>query len=747
MTRLMGVVAAMALAGAACAQDLAQKVTYTTVAVPIDRALHEIAAIANVKLEAATDVQGEVVIVSVHDAVLNDLMQRIAAATSCRWKKNEDGSYRLFRPSEIATAEEMQEAAARLAAVRKAVDKLNEPLRKNPVLDAKAADDILKNQTDPGLGALAGAGGNIAGAVKRRKSLLTGGADQPTGRAAARLLAQLDLTTISNMEEGERIVFSTRPNAMQLPLGPDAGDVLNTLVAEQGVWAEAYQRKTEGETKTDVEKATRAAMHNVMGVFNGPIEGKPVKALLCVQLQSLLGAYQLRLKLYDAQGKEVFQGGQTMAVASSPLNRIDDLLKAQPPSDDPEIEFSDDSKALLVFFRGMLQSVMGGGSAAKDLTPEVLAKLRNPDKYDPLGFIQSEALIAVAGASKANLVADVPDSLMGMAAGMMPGQKLTVDRFLKALGAGDSVALETKDGWMVLKPTRPVLERMKHVDRAALTRLIAVAQAKRMVPLDDLAAYAVANGPLMGNDVSRLYSLLFVPGAALGMTGMGGMSNWDMLRFYGSLTADQRQALGGGNQIAMRTLLPGQVDLVKRMTYYPSGLMGSTLKVQQPGSQPATPALPPGFGGADIEPTEVLPNGLPPNGFVEVKVKTDSVVQDAGATQPRIQLIGTYGPQELGVFRVMKNDPTMGAMLSSFLPQLQSFRLGNRTTYDFNFQYTPEVSMGQQLQDSQIDPDGPILSFADLPEDFQKQAQAMEDGMKKAGGFPNIFGGAAPPKP
>jgi hypothetical protein len=156
--------------------------------------------------------------------------------------------------------------------------------------------------------------------------------------------------------------------------------------------------------------------------------------------------------------------------------------------------------------------------------------------------------------------------------------------------------------------------------------------------------------------------------------------------------------------------------------------------------------LPAAFTGSDVEPTEALPNGIPPTASVTALVKNDQVVQDAGAVQPRIQLFGSFGPQELGIFRALKDDPNMGGMLSAFLPSFATFRLGMRATYSFTFQFTPEVSMAKQLQDAKFDPDAPAVAYDDLPEDFRKQADAVSAQLKKSGGFPNIFGGG-PPKP
>lgn len=719
----------LATASVAFAEDLKQKVSYTTVAVPVDRALREIAAATKVKLEAATAVRREIVVINVRDVVLNDLMKRIATATSCAWLKSDDGTYKLYRSLETERAEEEKEIERRVALIGKAVEELNKSVKEHPVLDAKTAYDLVNSPVRKTT--------NPDGSVSEESMPQT---TQPANRAIAKLLTMVSPRDLATMDQGSRVVYSTRPNRMQLPMGRDAIAVIDTMVAEQAVWAEAYRRKAAESAKGG------DAPNNVFypGENNAAIQGTPVKALVRIQLQRDLSGYEVRLELLDAQGKQLFSGGDTLGLDSDASQRLEDLMQSQPPTDDVDIELSHDSQEILAFFRGLMKTMQGGGSA-KDLPADVISKLRSPDKYDPLGFIHSEALMAAANAADSNLVADVPDSMMAVENFIMPGQKLTVKGFIKALSTADIVNIESKDGWMVVKPARPFLERSRRAGRPELSQLIESAHANGTVPLNDLAAYALTNEPLEHNEVTQLYAVLFLPGAGMGMwTDMSGPSdNWEMLRLYGSLTASQRQTLASGRRLPLGTLLPAQTDHVFRLTYY-GDEMGSHLTVQRPESADRQTPFPMWDVQGD-EPTEVLPAGLPPSGVITVKVATDAVAKDAGPRQPTFQLFGGLRPEELAMYRGLKDDPNMAATFGSLFPDLTKFRMGTRTTYSFQFQFLPAVSMVQSLIDTQIDPDGPVLSFEQLPADYKKKVDAAAGQFKL--GDPSTAGGGEPVKP
>jgi len=724
------------LANLSSAQDYSQKVSYTTVAVPVRRAVAEIAKLTKTPLETSPTVANEVLVIDVKDVVLEDLMGRIAKAVSGQWDEH-DGMRYLTRSNDQHRAEYLEELAARKAAIKKAVDKLTEPLKKNPKFDEKAANEMASKLGEKsGLGGIL-QGGDAAAMAQGARTMFTQGADQPAGRATARLLSMVDLGLIAKLNDEERIVFSTRPNLMQARLPAGAIQVINQFIQEQNIWADAVNRR-KGEQPGIIDQAIGMAM----GANNSEIKGTPDKALLCVERSAMLDSYEVRLKIFDGQGKTLYQGGQSVLLDSSLLNIVDSMLKAE-PTKDAEIELTPDSKELLEFYRS-LTNIMFSAGKAKNMSKQLLDKLARPDLYDPLSFIHSEALLALAKGRGAQLVANVPDSILRASSFAMPGQKLTANGFLKQLTDLAIVDIEEKDGWMLMKPVRPYNERQKRVDRFALAQLIAQTAKRGYMALDDLAAYSLKNPPFMATEITQTYSVTMLPGAAV----TTGTTNWNMLRFYGSLGLAQRQALARGNKIPFRNLAPNLLELVRRMAFRTSAIAGGGIVIKSaPGSNPTPMA---GLFGADYrsEPTELMPKGLPGDGEVSMTVRTDMVVKDAGETQPRIQIFSAFGAEELAAFSSLKEDPTFGGLIGAMIPDLKTFRMADRVTYSFEFSLTPEASLNQVLTDLRYDPSSPAIDINGLPADFRKRYDETQAQLKKAGGLGAILGGlGGQPKP
>jgi len=728
--------AALAISCLAHAQDYNQKVSYTTVAVPAKRAVAELAKATKTPLDISPTVANEVLVIDVKGVVLEDLMARIAKSVSGQWDEH-DGMRMLTRSNDQHRAEYLEELAARKAAIKKAVDKLIEPLKKNPTFDEKDADKMASK-----LGEKSGIGGMLQGGdptamAQGAKSMFTQGSDHPAGRVTARLLSMVDAGIIAKLNDDERVVFSTRPNMMQIGMPNGAIQVINQFVQEQNIWAEAVNRRS-----ADQPGLIDQAIGMAMGANNSEIKGTPDKALLCVERSPILDNYEVRLKIYDGQGKMLYQGGQSVLLDSSILNFADSILKAE-PTKDAEIELTPDSKELLEFYRS-LTNIMFSAGKAKNMSKQLFEKLARPDVYDPLSFIHSEALLALAKGRGAQLVADVPDSIMRASAFAMPGQKLTANGFLKQLTTMSIVDIEEKDGWMLMKPTRPFNERQKRVDRFALAQLIAQTSRHGYMALDDLAAYSLKNPPFMSTEITQTYSMTMLPGAAM----TTGTTNWSMLRFYGSLGLAQRQALARGVRIPFRNLSPNLLELVRRMAFRTSAIAGGGIVVKSgPGANPAS--IVDAFGtDYRSEPTELMPSGLPGSGEVSLNVKTDLVVKDAGEAQPRIQLFSAYGPEELAAFSSLKEDPTLGGIIGAMVPDLKTFRMADRVTYAFQFSLTPDASLNQTLTDLKYDPASAILDVNGLPADFKKRYDETQAQMKKAGGLGAILGGlGGNPKP
>lgn len=728
--------AAIALACLSAAQDYNQKVSYTTVAVPAKRAVAEIAKATKTPLDISPTVANEVLVIDVKDVVLEDLMARIAKSVSGQWDEH-DGIRMLTRSNDQHRAEFLEELAARKVAIKKAIDKLVEPLKKNPTFDESDANKMASKLGEKsGIGGMLQSG-DMSAMAQGARSMFTQGSEHPAGRATARLLSLVDPGIISKLNDDERVVFSTRPNMMQIGMPNGAIQIINQFVQEQNIWAEAVNKRA-----ADQPGIIDQAIGMAMGANNSEIKGAPDKALLCVERSSLLDSYEIRLKIYDRQGKILYQGGQSVLLDSSILNVVDSMLKTE-PTKDAEIALTPDSKELLEFYRS-LTNIMFSAGKAKNMSKQLFDKLARPDVYDPLSFIHSEALLALAKGRGAQFVANVPDSIMRASAFAMPGQKLTANGFLKQLTTMSIVDIEEKDGWMVMKPTRPFNDRQKRVDRFALAQLIQQTAKRGYMALDDLATYSLKNPPFMSTEITQTYSMTMLPGAAI----MTGTTNWSMLRFYGSLGLAQRQSLARGAKIPFRNLAPNLLELVRRMAFRTSAIAGGGIVVKAaPGGGPASIA---DAFGTDYrsEPTELMPNGLPGSGEVSMNLRTDLVVKDAGESQPRIQLFSAYGPEELAAFSSLKEDPTLGGLIGAMVPDLKTFRMADRLTYAFQFTLTPDASLNQTLVDLRYDAAGPVIDVNGLPADFKKRFDDTQAQLKKAGGLGALLGGlGGNPKP
>jgi len=149
------------------------------------------------------------------------------------------------------------------------------------------------------------------------------------------------------------------------------------------------------------------------------------------------------------------------------------------------------------------------------------------------------------------------------------------------------------------------------------------------------------------------------------------------------------------------------------------------------------------------EPTEAMPNGLPSDGFVELKFRSEPVAKMAGDV-PSFLGGAALGADELAMFKLFKEDPNM-AQASAMMPQIDQLHLGQREVYDFRFTVAPRVYMEKSLHDDKVTDKSPIVKVANLPADFQKQIDQRLAALKKLPFFdPAFMGGnrgAVPPNP
>ncbi len=707
------------MASGAFAQNADPKVTYESVAVPLKTAVAAIAQKAGAKLEVAPSVGNEFVIVRLVDAPLSATLSRLADVTGCEWQAPDpSGVRRLVRSPETIRREQKEEIALKTRQIAAALKGL-----------AKKLEDAQAPKKD--------GGPNVAEAFGSpwNSSIAT-----PTGKAIAKLSAFLDPATLATIGDGRRIVYSTDANRMQLRLAQRHDRVLQELARDQAEYAKRFQAAMKGEAKEQM--AQFEPMAKAMGIRLTPdtIDRKPAKALMVASRGGIMGMFggdsiTLDLRVYDADGRVMLSG--SMPLGLDPLAKfIEQYTKPQPVEKGTPIQFS----PLTTEYSTFLNMANPAAMMEQKPSPELLETLLRPDLHDPLSLAPSDSVLAVAKAKNVNLVANLPDDVVSpiTAMALMGKAAPTVEGYLAELQSGEKTTVEIKDGWMVVKPSRPVEARRTRVDREALARFIARARETETPSLEDLADYAFHSLPPTSTPISMPYLVYSAPSALGG--GMSGLQDWDMLRFYGSLSPAQRRQLGSGDALPFRELARSQRDLIARMAFGTN----ARLIVESPNSKTASDDggffamvgkfMPKTHADYRDEPTEAMPNGLPVDGAVVVKSTPGSFVTVAGPDGTTNRMYGAMGPDELGMIQYLREEPAL-AQAAALMPKFDRFRVGDRTTLEFNFMLMPGISIQHTLNNDLMGKNAPLVSLEQFPADFTARMNKRVKAMK-ASPFP-----------
>ena len=721
---------------ASFAQDLKQPVEYSSVARPVAAVLADLAKSTGLNIQTAKTMANEYVIVGVKAMPLDQLLNRIAEVTTGKWEEA-DGRMLLVRDLSRMRLEEQNDRRRRLDALQKGIQKLLESLQpKKP--DAKPGQNTVTASVAFGQGGTGVFGDGV-------------NTSSPVGRAIVKLVAGLGANAFVDIGKDGRVVFATTPNRMQRSLPSNAGSILDQLVKEQNDYARKLEQDRAGKDEEIDAKLKEFVQMFGIGADEKPIERPAVKAILVAERQGFFPGIQVSLRLFDQQGKVLLNGMGFLE--SGDASMFGDLTAFMPgaekkpaPKTDPneaEIELSPLAKE-----RDAMKMDVMNPAAPKPMSDALRQALLHPEEHDPLSFKDSEALIATAKAKNLDLVANLPDSISGgaMAFALGSGEavKLTPSKYLADLKANKALTVNATDTELVVRPTNMVDARRERADRFALGTIIRAADTKGAASLADIAGYAAVAESPYDTPAATIYLTMFAPNARA--NGMSGMVNWNLLRFFGRLAPDQRQGLiDNGGRIAIGQLSSDQQNLMARIVFGAN----AQLRVDRPGEKPREEG---GFmdmiasfmgngGNKDFrdEPTEIMPNGLPPQGYVTIAAEKDYVVFPAEKTNPLFSQGGGMGSDELGMIAWMKEEP-MFQQAAGFFPALTQLRLGNRVSYTIKFQLAESVSYQGMLRDDSVNLKDKPISFDQLPADFQARIDQHKEKFKKSG-FPFDIGG------
>ncbi len=674
-------------------QDLSQKVSLTTAGEPAWKAVAELGKAAGIPMEAPLPLGADTVVIKVKDAVLKDVMDRLARATTGRWETSNDKLI-LVRDDLTAASEKKAELATLSEAFRKGIQRQAEVFLKTPTFDAVAAENLLKEIADLSKN-LQNLNDPAAEKLFAKQQELQSAS--PIGRAMAQCLLSLDPGQLAQLPPNLRIVFATDPTLMQRPLGDGAYKALQSFGNDYATWTSIAKRMPPDENGYFTFGAE---------LGSDPLKFRPAKLLLTVYKWDGSTGLNADLTVVDEKGGYISQLSSSITPEPAPI---------EPPKGDPNkteqpITISDDAKLLGSLARGVGYSAVNS-QGIQALPAALQEKLLNPEQSDPMSIAVGPLVIAVADGAQKQLIAVLPDEAFTVANFASGNTPSAIRRVFEDQG---SLRFEETDGWMIARPQRPNESRETQMNRATLGTFIRkIAQSGRP-SLDELAAYALKNPHLDSQSLGLYYIMLLFPDALSGAN----FNDWDVLRFYGVLSPDQKQSLLSGQGLNLGTIGQEAQRRLTTLVFYKTA-MGISLDMQNQDLDYA-------FGNIASEPTQVLPNGLPGSGILKMTKTSEQAVMATGG--------GPYqeamNAQELGNQLAIRERPDLYPWVNE-LPDFGRYRFGDRIQYDITVQLTTALSQSYQLRDIKGSGGKPV-ALNELPDAFRKDMEKARDEMRDA---------------
>jgi hypothetical protein len=742
---------AVILAGAiatASAQDLSKRISFSAPAGPAKDVVAELEKLAGFPLMTSTRTLNDILLVHVEDVPLGQVMDRIAAAAGARWEA-ESGGFRLVRPDQLLREQERQYLEARGKSFEQALARLKAQLDQMPEYTAEEARKSAEATAELMGSAMRGDRTQMTNAVR---GAFTQG---PAMRTLTRLLLNFDPAVLASIPPGSRVVFATNATRAQRPLPGNAAAVLAQFAREHTLLAEAQRQQPQ-------EQLGQPGMTVVMMGPNqvAPIQGRLVKGLLIVSRPINGENLSVEFKAADETGNFVGQANTVITAVARPPEA------AAAGSGETALELSQTAKehfellaprqragstvavqgvnvgsmeiavATSVATADRMTFTVGGATSEppRELSDFWRERILNPHRYEPLSFGVSELFIGAAKAKKVNLVAALPDraliALVQRHHNLMPSQ------LLAAASNTFGMTVQEEEGWLVMGPELPHQLRMERMDREAASRLLHAVHKHGLMRLDDLAAYAAQRPqPLPTNALDQAYLGAIHPGARAELA--AAPFNWRTLRFYGLLSARQRQDLFAGRTLPFQGMSQELSAVVNSIVYDEGvGIMFEAESFVRVAATPGGARMANPMGRTNNlagEITEALPNGVPRDGFVQLQGDVQYGLLARNSQTNVTQVFNRA--EDYGAHLAMAQNPRAGIGGVQF-PSFDRFRLMQSSVMHLQFVLGPELQTTKTLSDRSYPGNSQETTYERLPADVRAKIEEATDRAQRA--FQNI---------
>ena len=666
-------------------------------------------------------IENEIFVLHLENADPEEVMKRLAKAAYGEWAPEQGDKLRL-----------VADKIARQNASRKALEKRTADFD-------KALKELDKANNFGDFGFIAGGGATTTVAVEAAAPAAQG--DQPPlQKYIKELMKIVPARTYAIMGDGDRVVLSSAPTHTQVPLPPRAKALLDQLVIEHNKYAARHAKEAEDDAKEQqLEAQNQGLPDEFMNRFrqqNQALKEPPVKALLVLSRGGLMSmimgqdGVQAQLKLYNKAGETVLSGSGAVNVGAGGgmveiirENMPGNTAKKPEPPKGNKLKYSELSTKFQKSMNAM--EMMESGP---QIDPKLKEALLTPDKIDPLSYIWGEGFIQSAQLSKTNLIAQVPDDMESGMFFMMKAPATDAELAEKAKLSGEWTQA---DGWTEYRPLDPVGNDSVRVYRSDLAKLLNAVTSRTVPALDDLAAYSLRNGPVMSTQVVMPYVRL---APALVQSGMSGMLDWNVLRFYATLNAAQKTQIFDKGSISLGGLSTAQKAIAQRIMFGPNARYTNDAASQKKDDGDMWGMVEVFLGGNagktyKDEPTELMPSGLPPQGAVAGRGKTDYMAMPMGKDGKPTNMYGAMGTDEIAMMKWMSGQKGF-EQAAAFMPSMDNLLLGNRRTFEFRFYAAPDTFVEAKLLDDSIDSSSKPTNFDNLPQEWRKRIAARMEKMK-----------------
>lgn len=739
----------IALVGVLASQGTSPIVNIERIVAPASETVKKIGAEYGESWAVEGTVATDVVFVTSHGKSAEQMRRAIAGALQAEWKEQSTGWVLTRKPAtENRLAAEAR--ALRTEWVKAELAHELEKVKKLPEFTEDRAKEIAKEMEAP-----------LEGDDFSKRQIFI--SEMPGSRYLPQILALINPATLAAMEIDERVVFATRPTAMQKQL-PSAAQVLaNDLAKNQAIMDGAM-----GSQMIRVGNGNSISISRTRGGPDQPQpepKGPPAYTHLIVSREMSGEMYSVQLNVYDAKGEVITSSSSFLNLLfQNRPNRTTDT------SGTAVIEFGKNEKEILLLdnakmaqegnvrnsFGITLAGASSGGTfiSTEDRIgvgrPEISAALRaallSPTKVDPLSYFFKDAAIAVSKERNLDVIAVIPDTMIShMRSFARTGAKTS--GFLAQLQNRGGMRVSRGEGWLTITPEDwPAMWQGRH-NRSSLETLLGHLDQTGSLTLDELTTYArtAPESSLAGlgsfGNIEGFYAELLQPSAAqTSLTNL--FEHRRGLKFYAQLPVRTRAALVAGEEMGVAGLDSTARGILHRMVYWGGA-----------GPQPGTDGLEsdPWRSGrfirmgnmtANNERTVLMPRGIANDSRVRFQFKTDMSAEVKGAGGAT----AIYPANVLAMDQLQREGALshIFGQLNSGLPPvaIEGFRDASQSKIAMQFAFGTTATFADTLTDYQVGSGafGPYEGLSKLLRDeVEKQANQIRTAFAnvKLGGGEN----------